>query len=154
MSSRHFLYSLGLLPSKDNNLWQTHILRMYQSSWSFLLTSVSIGSLVHTFPLCIPLSTIISDVAHPLSTINCLRISFQKVTSLGTVTFLEVHIHVTQDGNHINFEERNLYFKEDFYISEHQLQLTCNFSPQNLFTLGKASLYIGCVANNNPIKLQ
>lgn len=31
-----------------------HILRMYQSSWSFLLTSVSIGSLVHTFPLCIP----------------------------------------------------------------------------------------------------
>lgn len=120
-----------------------HILRMYQSSWSFLLTSVSIGSLVHTFPLCIPLSTIISDVAHPLSTINCLRISFQKVTSLGTVTFLEVHIHVTQDGNHINFEDRNLYFKEDFYISEHQLQLTCNFSPQNLFTLGK-SVYRLC----------
>lgn len=96
----------------------------------------------------------ISDVDHPLSTINCLRISFQKVTSLGTVTFLEVNIHVTQDGKHINFEEHNLYFKEDFYISEHQLQLTCNFSPQNLFTLGKASLYIGCVANNNPIKLQ
>lgn len=46
------------------------------------------------------------------------------------------------------------FISDDFYISEHHFQLTFNFSPQNLFTQGKATLCIGSVSKNNLIKLQ
>jgi len=118
MSSRHFPYSLGLLPFKECNLWQTDILRMYQNSWSFLLTSVSNGSLFILF-LFVFLKNLTSDTTHPLSTINHLNTLFQKVSNLGIVTFSEVDICIAQKNESIHTLRRAISVSRKTDVSLH-----------------------------------
>lgn len=64
-------------------------------------------------------------MTHPLSTINGLNTSFQKVTNLGTVTPLDVNTCIiTEEWKHTHFEELKFCSYEDFYTSADQLKVS------------------------------
>lgn len=107
-SSRHFPYSVGLLPSKEHNLGRQTFLGCIKTAGASSSHLCQMAAFFILF-LFVFLKNLTSDMTHPLSTNNHLNTSFQKVTNLGTVTLLEVSICTTQK-NESTYTLRSVIF--------------------------------------------
>lgn len=139
MSSRDFLYSLGLLPFKEHNLWLTDILRTYQDSWSFLLTAVSNGNLFTLF-LFVFLKKKISLLIWPThwAQSTVLIFNFKRSSVLIQWPFRRsISVSHRRIKAYTLWGVLFLFLGRFLYLCRSATGDSGNFSTQNLLTVGK-----------------